>query len=191
MNSTERTRKYRQSLAVQERERQYAKEYHQSHKQERTEYARLHYLANKEEILSKKREYFERNRDKINERQREYDRLHRGAKNQYWKRKQQEDSNIKIATNLRYRVHKAILRRSDSAQELLGCVVAKAIEYLESLFELGMSWETYGSWHIDHIKPLSLFDLSDPEQQRECFHYTNLQPLWAEDNYKKGNQYSE
>jgi HNH endonuclease. len=51
-----------------------------------------------------------------------------------------------------------------------------------------MSWDNYGrdGWHIDHIRPCASFDLTDPEQQRQCFHYTNLQPLWAADNIRKG-----
>lgn len=48
-----------------------------------------------------------------------------------------------------------------------------------------MSWDNYGKWHIDHIKPLADFDLSDPKQFKEACHYSNLQPLWAEENHKK------
>jgi hypothetical protein len=57
---------------------------------------------------------------------------------------------------------------------------------MESLFLEGMSWDNYGKWHIDHIRPCSSFDLSDTEQQKICFNYKNLQPLWAEDNLRKG-----
>ena len=49
-----------------------------------------------------------------------------------------------------------------------------------------MSWDKINLIHIDHIIPCSSFDLSDPKQQKICFHYTNLQPLWAVDNLKKG-----
>jgi hypothetical protein len=51
-----------------------------------------------------------------------------------------------------------------------------------------MSWENYGKWHIDHIIPCSSFNLSLPEEQRNCFHYSNLQPLWAKDNIFKANK---
>lgn len=49
-----------------------------------------------------------------------------------------------------------------------------------------MSWDNYGERHVDHIKPCAKFDLSKPDEQRACFHYTNLQPLWAKDNIAKG-----
>ena len=52
-----------------------------------------------------------------------------------------------------------------------------------------MSWNNYGEWHVDHIKPCAKFDLSEEEQQKKCFNYKNLQPLWGEDNLKKGDKY--
>jgi len=57
--------------------------------------------------------------------------------------------------------------------------------HLESLFLPGMSWENRHLWHIDHVLPCAAFDLTNPKEQRRCFHYTNLQPLWALDNIKK------
>jgi len=57
-------------------------------------------------------------------------------------------------------------------------------------FIAGMSWANYGEWHIDHKKPCALFDLRDTDQQRACFHYSNLQPLWAFDNRSKGAKLS-
>ena len=60
-------------------------------------------------------------------------------------------------------------------------------QHLESQFKDGMSWNNHGvkGWHIDHIKPCASFDLTDPEEQKKCFHFSNLQPLWWIDNLKK------
>ena len=68
----------------------------------------------------------------------------------------------------------------------LGCSVKYLKAYIADKLRQNMTWDNYGKWHIDHIKPCSSFDLSKPEQQRRCFHYSNLQPLWAKDNLSKG-----
>lgn len=77
--------------------------------------------------------------------------------------------------------------------DLIGCSYADLVRHLESKFAPGMNWENRGraGWHIDHIRPCSSFDLSDPEQQRACFHFSNLQPLWAEDNLRKADKWEE
>lgn len=81
------------------------------------------------------------------------------------------------------------VNKDGSALELIGCSKTELINYLESQFSEGMTWENWSlnGWHIDHIRPISSFDLSDPAQVKECFHYTNLQPLWAIDNLKKSD----
>lgn len=75
----------------------------------------------------------------------------------------------------------------------LGCTIGFYKNYIESKFLPGMTWENHGrgegKWQIDEIKPCASFDLSDPEQYKECFHYTNAQPLWAIDNMKKSSIY--
>ena len=72
--------------------------------------------------------------------------------------------------------------------ELLGASIPEVWNHLEKQFQPGMTRKNHGLWHIDHIKPCVTFDLSDPEQQKKCFHYTNLQPLWAFDNISKGKR---
>lgn len=81
-------------------------------------------------------------------------------------------------------------RKSDTTIKLLGCSYAEFIPHFEKQFKPGMTWENRGllGWHIDHIRPCANFDLTDPEQQRICFHFTNLQPLWAADNLRKGTK---
>lgn len=78
-------------------------------------------------------------------------------------------------------------RKSDFVEKTLGCSIAHARQYIESLFRDGMSWNNHGNqgWHLDHRIPRAAFDLTDPEQQKACFHYTNLIPLWSKDNLSK------
>lgn len=89
----------------------------------------------------------------------------------------------KIAHSLRVRLRRAV--RFGSAIENLGCSVAELLAHLESKFTLGMIWSNYGKWHIDHIRPLSNFDLTNPEELAIACHYSNLQPLWAAENISK------
>lgn len=107
-------------------------------------------------------------------------------------RQKRNMSNIefRIKKNLRGRVYVALKRgcKSLGTMELLGCTIEEFRAYFESKFTDGMSWDKYmeGGIHIDHIVPCIMFDLTSEEQQKICFHYTNLQPLWAIDNLKKG-----
>ena len=90
----------------------------------------------------------------------------------------------------RARIYSMIKTNSEYNQiktfDLIGCTPQQLKDYLESKFLEGMSWENRDEWHIDHIIPCASFDLTKVEEQQKCFHYTNLQPLWAVDNLKKG-----
>lgn len=100
---------------------------------------------------------------------------------------------MRLKNRLRNRIYSALRRntKSNSTIELLGCSIEEFKKYLESKFILGMNWELFfaGKIHIDHIIPCCAFDLSKEINQKKCFHYTNLQPLWAEDNLKKGKKF--
>jgi hypothetical protein len=101
-------------------------------------------------------------------------------------------TNRAISSKLRTRMYIALTaagaKRAAASFDLTGCTVAELRQHLEAQFTDGMSWDNYGrdGWHVDHVRPCASFDLNDPEQQRQCFHYTNLQPLWAADNIRKG-----
>ncbi len=94
----------------------------------------------------------------------------------------------RVIANLRTRIYHSLVGRKCSMMNLVGCSAKELREHLESQFTEGMTWDNYGEWHVDHIRPCASFDLSCVEQQRECFHYTNLQPLWAKDNLSKGSK---
>lgn len=97
-----------------------------------------------------------------------------------------------LARTVRHRISAALKRngKSEKSITLLGCSIPFLREYLESLFLPGMSWENYGyrGWHIDHIQPCASFDLSDIGERLRCFHYSNLRPLWARDNWARPKQ---
>ena len=103
------------------------------------------------------------------------------------------DPNWRLKKNLRRRILLALKgnNKSKNTMKLLGCSIEELWQHLESKFQLGMTRNNHGKWHIDHIKPCASFDLSDPEQQKICFHYTNLQPLWSIDNIKKSDKYEK
>lgn len=111
---------------------------------------------------------------------------------QYRKNKYHSDIHFKMAMILRARLNGAIKGqiKAGSAVRDLGCTLSAFIAHIESLFQPGMGWNNYGysGWHVDHIKPLASFDLSDPNQLKQACHYTNLQPLWSHDNFCKSNK---
>jgi hypothetical protein len=78
------------------------------------------------------------------------------------------------------------LSKSNKTLALVGCDSVLLKLHLERQFKKGMTWDNRNLWHIDHIVPCASFDLTDPDQQKQCFHYTNLQPLWAKENLSKG-----
>ena len=113
-------------------------------------------------------------------------------RNIYLKNKLKTDFNYKLIHTIRVRV-KDVLRghsKSDSTINMLGCTINELWIHLEKQFKQGMTRENHGKWHIDHIIPCSSFDLTKPEEQAKCFHYTNLQPLWASENLAKGSKIS-
>jgi hypothetical protein len=102
------------------------------------------------------------------------------------------DPAYRLAYSLRSLVGTALRKqagdRAYKTHQLIGCTIPELMAHLESQFQEGMTWQNRGrnGWHVDHIIPCAAFDLTDPEQQRQCFHYTNLQPLWEADNIRKG-----
>ena len=99
-----------------------------------------------------------------------------------------------LSSRTRIALKNAGTTKNFATSEIIGCTLEFLKVHLEKQFKPGMSWDNYGmvdgntmnGWHIDHIKPCNSFNLLDPEEQKQCFHYTNLQPMWAVDNIKKG-----
>lgn len=138
---------------------------------------------NKEKIAKRKKEYNKKNAVKIAEYHKEYK-----------KNRLKTDINYKLSHNLRIRLYCALKnnQKVGSAIKDLGCSIDELKLYFSRLFYTHpttgemMSWENYGKWHIDHYLPLASFDLTDRGDFLEASHYTNLQPMWAEENLSKG-----
>ena len=110
----------------------------------------------------------------------------------YQSERKKRDPTFKLECNLRCRIYHALKKdnayKSDKTMKLVGCTPNFLKGYLEAKFTDGMSWDNYGDWHVDHIRPCSSFDLTKEEEQKKCFHYKNLQPLWGPDNLEKGSK---
>lgn len=109
----------------------------------------------------------------------------------YTERRRKKDAGFNLSIVLRQRLYVALKKRykAGSAVRDLGCSIEEFVKYIESKFLPGMTWQNHGrdGWHIDHIQPLSSFNLENPEEFKQAVHYTNLQPLWAEENIRKSN----
>lgn len=194
------------ALSDAEKQKRYALRWPERVKQSR----KTHYLKNKAYYSRKNKEWRENNKELLSERCKRW-RKENPEKVLGYKRKWNISPKNRAACNARYKnnIHAklrkvlsarltiAIRRRGDSrvrnysCLDLVGCSAADLQAHIQSLWRPGMSWGNYGQfgWHIDHIRPCSSFDLSEQEQRNKCFHYTNLQPLWAFDNRSKGNKW--
>lgn len=155
-----------------------------------------YYINNYEKFKKRVKKYQTKNKQKIREYMKKWRQENKEYLNEYGKKyfrtRKKKDLSFKLACHLRSKINKALRRnqKSGHAIDLLDCSIEYLKKYLEKLFKKGMTWENWATngWHIDHIKPISSFDLTKKSEQKKCFHYTNLQPLWAKENIRKGNK---
>ena len=151
-----------------------------------------YYKTNKDKIRSKQKIYNQVNKNKLQEYFKKYFQQNKFKVYNYINNRLKTDPQYKLSLSLRRRLRCALKGnyRSGSAVKDLGCSIEEFKKYIESKFQDGMSWNdwNYEGWHIDHIKPLSSFDLTDRNQLLQACHYTNLQPLWAKDNMAKSDK---
>lgn len=183
-----------EKIKIQQKE--YSVKYREENKEYLLEQKKIYYRENKEILREKQIVYVQNNKEKIQK-----------YKNKWTRFKTKTDPNFRLTMALRSRLT-GILRRiqkfvlqttseiikiekCDSTFNLVGCDLEFLKNHLEKQFDENMNWANYGPyWHVDHIRPCASFDLTDPEQQRICFHYTNLQPLEAKENMRKGAKWS-
>lgn len=141
------------------------------------EYSRQNYLKHRDDKIQYTKTWRKNNKERVRENSKRF------------KRKPIE----RIKRGLRKRIKELLKDASTKNDCSIGCSKQELLIYLESKFQSGMSWENYGSgenkWHVDHIKPLNLFDLSKKEERCKANHFANLQPLWSHQNEAKSDNY--
>lgn len=155
------------------------KEWRENNVEHLKEYSKKRYEENKESISENKKVWRQKNKDKINEYRRNYQ-----------KERLKNDPLFKLKSSIRNRINLSFKRggftKKSKTGEILGCSFEEFRLYLEPLFTENMNWENQGEWHLDHIIPVSLAETE--EEVIKLNHYTNFQPLWAEDNIRKSNK---
>ena len=163
MTSKERMRKYREN-----------EEWREKFKESRRKY----YLNNIDKEREKRKNYYHKNKE-----------TERKKNNEWKKNNLKIDPLERMKKNIRDRIREYLTgdNKSKRTFDIIGLDKQKFKSYIENNFTEGMSWENYGKWHLDHIKPLCLSE--NEEDLIKLNHYTNLQPLWSEDNIKKNRKY--
>lgn len=179
--------------ANREKHKIYAKNYNAINKEKNKEYKKSYYLANKEIINDRKRNYYEKNKDKIKAWAKKYYEANKDkmniCKNNYQKQRRKIDPKFKLKGYISTSVGNSLRdgKEGKSWEALVGYTLEKLKKHLEKQFTVGMTWENYGKWHLDHKIPISVFNFTKPEHRdfKKCWALKNLQPLWAENNLSK------
>ena len=155
---------------------EYKHNYYPKIKNKKHQYNKEYGLKNKEKLIILRKKQYLKNKKHIREQHRKY-----------IQKKRRTNLNFRMRSNLSRRVISALKGnpKLSTTMNLIDCSIDKLKQYLENKFTEGMVWQNYGKWEIDHIRPCASFDLSKVSEQKKCFHYTNLQPLWKSENRKK------
>jgi hypothetical protein len=168
-----------------------------------------YYVLNKEKELAQSKEWHDRNRaawNAIRRKRRADDPEPHRARARRWHKKHRKQRaayqlnryhtvpwvRIKtlLSASLRQSLRRIGRKKGWAMESLVGCTWEQFKKHIESQFKAGMSWDRAREIHLDHVRPVSWFDLTDPVQVKACYHYTNLQPPWASRNHAKGNRWA-
>lgn len=171
------------------------KKYRLENKERNVKYSKLYYKQNTDYIKACNKNYYQKNKEYILERNKKYDEANKDSvrklKNKYTKERSKIDPFFKFIRNSRRLIIGAFkrkgIKKNTKTEQILGCTFVEFKAHIETLFGVGMTFENYGKWHIDHIVPLAT--AKTEEDVLKLNHYTNLQPLWAKDNLSKGSKY--
>lgn len=191
-----RTRKYREQEGNRERDRQTAKLYREKNKEKIKEINRQYMMKNRRKIKASQKKYREKNAALLVIKKRQYYINNKAKINAYHRHRLKTNVNYRMTANLRSRLWSALrsqnVKKTNRTMYLVGCSMEFLKGHLESNFTSGMSWDNYGrnGWSIDHIIPCAAFDLLNIKEQKKCFNYKNLRPMWEKDNFRKNSFYN-
>lgn len=165
-------------------------QYYQDNRDEILERTKLYQKNNREIYILRSREWALNNQDRVIENKNNFKDSHPNYHTEYISNRRKNDNLFRLIMNVRRRLllylNSKNIKKNNKTFEIIGCTPEMIKEHLESQFTDGMNWENHGEWHIDHKIPLSSAETE--EEVYELCHYTNLQPLWAKDNLKKGKK---
>jgi hypothetical protein len=198
-------------------DKEYYKKYCEENKFKISERKRLYYEQKKNDILEKQKKYYNENSELIKEREKKKykDNIEESRKRgrDYYennkekfltkqkerydidgaekiKKRRLSDPIFKLKSGIGNRLRDFLKQngynKNKKTFQTIGCTPQELRFFLEKKFKVGMSWDNHGEWHIDHIIPLS--SAKTEEEVYKLNHYTNLQPLWKEENLSKGNK---
>jgi len=179
------------------------KQYREANKERKAEWGKQYYEANKEKIKQyreenkeKRKQYLKENKERVAEREKQYYEANKERiseyKKQYQKQRKSTDPVFKFSRNVRSLIIGSFkrgtnqFRKDAKTEQILCCTIEEFRSYIESKFTDGMTFDNHGEWHLDHIVPLA--KAKTEEGIIRLNHYTNFQPLWADDNLKKGSK---
>lgn len=177
----------------------YQKSHYENNRKKYKEKQQRNYALYKDKWKSTRKKYYVTHREYLLQQQKERLQIPKkrekrnitSAIRDKWRR--DHDPVYRIKKTIRTRVWNALkgIYKCKHTEELVGCSFIELKQKIESKFTDGMSWNNYGKWHLDHIIPCSAFNLTKKTEQKRCFNYTNLQPLWAADNLRKNSKWSQ
>lgn len=165
-------------------------QYYQDNRDEILERTKLYQKNNREIYILRSREWALNNQDKVIENKNNFKDRHPNYHTEYISNRRKNDNLFRLIMNVRRRLllylNSKNIKKNNKTFEIIGCTPEIIKKHLESQFTDGMSWDNHGEWHIDHKIPLS--SAKTEEEVYQLAHYSNLQPLWAEENLKKSNK---
>ena len=207
IKNKEKKKEYMKEYYLKNKEK--SKEYYLKNKEYRKERSKENFLKNREKRIIQMKELHFKNKEDDNKRMREhysqnkeqYQEQHKKYRSKpktkeltrkRFRNRYKTDINFRLKNICKGRIWSALKlkNKSGATMKLIGCTIDELRQHIESKFEPWMNWENQGlgGWDIDHIKACFHFNLEDPEQQRACFNWSNLQPMEHIANIKKGTR---